>query len=76
MASADGKALGVVARCRLENLDDRAMLGRMIEQLDRATDVVGPEHHVDVTGPIANRVAVLLRQAAAHCDLDPVRRSS
>ena len=67
---------GVVVDARLvEDLGDRAAgAGPSREQLGGAVDVVRAEHDVDVGGPLAHQVAVLLGQAAGHDDL-AVRRA-
>ena len=41
----------------------------VVEQLGGPVDVVGAHHDVDVGGPLAHGVAVLLGQAAGHDDL-------
>ena len=40
-----------------------------LEQLGRPMHVVGAHHDVDVTGPLADGLAVLLGEAAGHDDL-------
>jgi hypothetical protein len=59
----------------LEDLDDRLLRPRPveprpIEQRRSVGEVVGPEHDVDVTSALDDQVTVLLRQAAAHRDLE------
>ena len=41
----------------------------MIEQLDRSMDVVSAEHDIDMTGPIADRVTILLGKTTPDSDL-------
>ena len=53
----------------LENLHDRALEPGPLEEVDGVGQVVGAEDHVDVGRPLLDQLAVLLRQAATHGDL-------
>ena len=65
-----GERLGVVADGFVEDLDDRAVLGGQAQQLTGAMHVVRTEDDIDVPGPPAHQVAVLLGQAPADRDLE------
>ena len=54
----------------LEDLDDRALGARPLQELTGPAEVVRAEHDVDVPGPLHDQVAVLLGQAAADRDLE------
>ncbi len=63
----------VVDDRRVEDLGDRAMGGGVAHELGGAVHVVRAEHDVDVGGPFAHELAVLLGEAARHHDLAPGR---
>ena len=56
----------------VEDLGDRPGAARLVEQLGGAVDVVRAHHDVDVAGPRAHDVAVLLGETAGHDDLAAV----
>ena len=54
----------------VEDLHDRLAGGAACaQQLGRAGEVVGAEHHVDVAGALHNQLTVLLGEATADRDL-------
>ena len=54
----------------LQDLHHRPLEAGPLEQRRRMGEVVGAEHHVDVTGALDDQLTVLLGQAPAHRDLE------
>jgi hypothetical protein len=62
----------VVDHGGVEDLGEWPPGARLGDQLSGAVDVVRAEHDVDVRRPVADDLAILLRQASRHHDLAPV----
>ena len=70
--SADGNSAWSSMHGRVEDLGDRPAAAGVVEQLGGPVHVVRAHHDVDVAGPLADDVAVLLGEAAGHDDLAAV----